>query len=968
MDALGSAAIVAVLVSGDAGAGKSRLVAEMAAGATATGARVLTGGCVALGAEALPYAPFCQAVGAVTSELGIDGVEDLIGATARADLARLLPELRRPTDDTRPPGASDRAVLFQAVLRTLEGVAAHDPLVLVIEDLHWADASSRELLAFLVGRLSGAVLIVATYRGDEVHRHHPLRPLLAEATRDRRVVRLDIAPLAAGDVAEQLEAIAGRPVPAEIVDAIVARAEGNPFFAEELLAAGGGPDLPPSLGEILAAHLASLQEDAYELVRIAAVAGRRVSHELLAAVSGGDPADLTVAVREATFHNVLVADPNGTYAFRHALLQQAAYDELLPGERQALHAAYAAALSDHPAWAATAAAAAGELAHHYAAAKDSARALPASMTAAAAAAGTQALDEAHGLYEQALALWDAVPDPAGLAGCDRAELLQRCSDAALLAGASARAIELVQSALEELEGSPDGTRAALLHWRRARLLWAENDSDGWLAAHRQAIALMPDTPSAERARILAGEGQVLMLTGRYQQSRARCEEAIEVARAAHARQEEAYALITLGAALSRLGEPDDAIACLELSISIAEDSGSVEDVWRAYANLSSALNHAAKLDRGIAVGRAGIARADALGYADGADMLRCVTSAALRDAGEWADADLLAAEALRPPVSDFVASEVGRLQATVALRRGDLEAARALLAGTQEMWSSADAESRVDLSAVEAELALVQGLADAARTFVARGLETVADSDGQDHLQRLLALGLRAEADDAGRSSGRDAAERCDLARAAAQPMIERSRGLSDPSPGEVAITPFGEAHRLLCEAEFSRVHGGGAAEPWDRAARAWAELSQPYEVGYARFREAEAHLDGGDKRAAAASLREAFAIATRLGAGPLQADVEALARRARVRVTSAAEPSADADDAAGLSPRELEVLELVAAGLTNREIAGRLFISTKTASVHVSHILTKLGVANRGQATAMAHRLALVGERPPAS
>ena len=237
LDAAGSGRTTAVLVGGEAGAGKSRLLAEFVGPAAAAGARVLTGGCLALGAESLPYAPFTPALGRLVAELGPAGVDDLLGP-GRADLARLLPELWRQDDEARPAGSYDRAVLFHVVLRALEGVAGARPLVLVIEDMHWADASSRELLAFLIARLRVAVLVVATYRNDEIHRRHPLRPFLAEAARSERVARIDLGPLNPAEVAQLLEAIAGAALPRSVVDAVVARAEENPFFAEELLAAG----------------------------------------------------------------------------------------------------------------------------------------------------------------------------------------------------------------------------------------------------------------------------------------------------------------------------------------------------------------------------------------------------------------------------------------------------------------------------------------------------------------------------------------------------------------------------------------------------------------------------------------------------------------------------------------------------------------------------------------------------------
>ena len=260
-------------------------------------------------------------------------------------------------------------------------------------------------------------------------------------------------------------------------------------------------------------------------------------------------------MRDATAHHILIDDRDGRYAFRHALLQEAAYAELLPGERVTLHRAYADALAAHPQWAASRAGAAAELAHHYAAAHDVARAVEFSVKAAGAAVDAHAVGEAHALFEQALALWEQAPEPAALAGCDRIQLLQRCADAAMLAGAIGRAVELVGLGLQEVDGARDPQRVALLRWRLARLLWISGDAEGSVATHAAAVSTMPAEASAERAMILAADAHVLMLSGQYRRSRGRCEEAIDVAQAAGALREEGHALNTLGGSFCRLGDP-----------------------------------------------------------------------------------------------------------------------------------------------------------------------------------------------------------------------------------------------------------------------------------------------------------------------------------------------------------------------------------------------------------------------------
>ena len=270
------------------------------------------------------------------------------------------------------------------------------------------------------------------------------------------------------------------------------------------------------------------------------------------------------------------------------------------------------------------------------------------------------------------------------------------------------------------------------------------------------------------------------------------------------------------------------------------------------------------------------------------------------------------------------------------------------------------------LDAVLVELALGEGRLDAVRTLIDEGLAALAGSDAQEHVQRLVALGLRAEADEACRKLGRREAE-ASLALARAERLIERSRAIERRAR---AARRAVDAAKRCPEMPLRGRDGPRRAAPrpalWARAADDWARFPLPYWAAYARFRQAEAQLATGDREAAARALRDAHAVAAGLGAAPLVADIETLARRARVRLTTAADARDAGDDTgAGLSARELEVLALVAAGHTNREIAQALYISPKTASAHVSHILTKLGVANRNQASALAHRLDLLPASP---
>src|SRR5215211_986653 len=305
--------------------------------------------------------------------------------------------------------------VLDAVRAVLVGLSERTPVLLVVEDLHWADRATRELIGFLARALrSGRVTLAVSYRSDELHRRHPLRPLLAELVRLSTVERLELAPLTRAELTEHLEAVAGAPLPAEQVEGIYARSEGNPFYAEQLLAAGAGDarvELPATLAELLLARVQGLSEPAQRVLRVAAVAGRRVPHRLLAGVAGQPEADLEHGLHEAVGARVLTTDATtGSYAFRHALLQEAVYGDLLPGEQVRLHAAYARLLAADPGGAAA------ELAHHCLASHDLAGALAASVHAAEEAEAVLAPAEALRHLSSALRSWEQVPEPAAVAG------------------------------------------------------------------------------------------------------------------------------------------------------------------------------------------------------------------------------------------------------------------------------------------------------------------------------------------------------------------------------------------------------------------------------------------------------------------------------------------------------------------------------------------------------------------------
>src|ERR1700730_10647380 len=395
----------AVLLGGEAGVGKSRLVSDFGRTAASAGARVLTGGCLELGTDGLPFAPFTAVLRDLVHEMGADAVASMLPGRTTRGLARLLPELGEP--DTGGDPAEARARLFEEVLRALEYLTRHSPVVLVIEDAHWADRSSRDLLMFLIGNqrsLSG-LLIVVTYRSDELHRTHPLRPLLASLDRMGWAERLEVQRLTRHDTSELATRILGREPASDLAEALYHRSEGNPLFIEALLCCDGegSRELPESLWDLLLESVRRLPEDTQEMLRVASAGGTTTGHALLRVVSGLDDAALTRAVRPAVIAKVLHPSGDG-YAFRHELIREAVHDDLLPGEHGRLHSRFAEAIDADPALVPPGRAAI-EMAHHWHSAHDSPWALIGAWRAAAQAGRAVAAAERPSLLARVGGLW-----------------------------------------------------------------------------------------------------------------------------------------------------------------------------------------------------------------------------------------------------------------------------------------------------------------------------------------------------------------------------------------------------------------------------------------------------------------------------------------------------------------------------------------------------------------------------------
>jgi DNA-binding CsgD family transcriptional regulator len=924
-----------VLIGGEAGIGKSRLVAELAARAD-DATRVMWGQCAALDDAVIPLLPVAEAL----AEPGDSDV--LAPGPAGAQL-----------------GAARAARMHAAVLDRLVVASTAAPVLLVLEDIHWADRSTLDLLAFLARRLRAEpILIVATFRDDEVDRRDGLRRFLADIATAPSARRIELAGLGRAELSEQIAGILGSAPPPDLIDDVFARSGGNPFFAEELVAVreSGSPDrLSQTLRDVLLARLTALDATAQAVVRIAAAGGREVHHRLLTVAAGLDEPALTDALRAAVRHHVLLAHERG-FAFRHALLQEVAYSELLPGERAQLHAALAAALEANPDLAGgNAATVAAEIAHHWLRAGDEPRALAAAVRAGSEAERVGALAEAAGHDARALALWDVVPDAELVAGVDRATLLTRAADANAWTGQPAEAVELVDAAMALVDPAVEPLRAAQLHNRRGTYLWQLARTLEGVKELERAVALIPATPpSADRARALGRLGMLHLLSGQHAAALEHGRQAFAVAREIAARAEEGDALACTGQCLVALGDRSAGLEQLRRARSIGAEIGNDELLSHAEVALSDSLWRDGQLEQAIEVALHG---ADVSRRA-GLDMREryCKLNAAeaAYELGRWDLVERISSELLALDLSGITLAFAHHVAGALARARGDLDGAAAHLAAQRDALGVDENYVLED----EAELALWQGRPDAAGRAARQGMRL----EGEDALRVLLmaTLGLRAQADLAELARARRDGPGEATARDHAKAFLREAR-----AQAQAAGHPALEA---TIAAEHARVEGKSEPSLWDNAARAWEERRTPFQAAHARWRQAEAALAQRDRAQGAEALLAAHATAASLGAAALRSEIEALARRARIELSALEAAAEEAEPATppaatelGLTPRELEVLEHLALGQTNRQIADELFISIKTAGVHVSHILGKLGAANRSEAGAIAHRLGLV-------
>ena len=952
------------LISGEPGVGKTRLLAEVATLSAPMGVTAVGGICVDVAAGTLAYAPFVD----IVRDLHRGGYTASLPPPTRAELGRLIPEIG-PARDTAPGGGQGgQGRLFAAVRDLLAVASASTPILVTIEDLHWADASTLDLVTYLARSMQAEhYLLVATARLETLPRRHPLLAIVAELARLPWLERIDLVRFDEGELVQQLTGILGRVPGPGLAHEVFERSDGNAFFAEELVATGGvrGGPLPTSLREVLAARLAALDEVTQGIVRVAAVAGRVVSHDLLERVAGTPSPVLIAALREAVDQRVLlhVVDPAPGYGFRHALVREAASDQLLATERIKIHRAIADALEHDEALSPGGELArTGEIAYHAMAAEDLPRALTASLAAVAVAEAASAHAEVEVHLDRILEIWPRVPDAAAQVGMDHPDLLARTARAAAAAGHQARGVELAHDALAGLHPSDTERRVTIL-LEFFDYAWEAADIE---AAERVVVEVMPmlrDERSAMSAQAFAAEALLHWHQGRYTKAREAALRAIAIARDCGARQELARALTVAGQIYTHVGETIHAEESFAEAAGILEDAGN-PDVrarsiwWRSWARFVHG-----SFEESLAMTRLGleIARREGTDGRYGVHLLEMILEN-LIELGRWPEARAIGDQILALLTISFemvyTHGSLARME-TLLGRTADAEHEIAQAAvipafGQHRVWQLEDAIF----------LAYASGRYADGRRDMETALSALPEPDRDATLWWSLVKAIGGEADHATAARRRRRTVEAEEAVAAGHRFADVLRRSAHAAIEADGAGPMIRALLWTADAEEARLEGRSDPVAWAAAVDARGELEQPWELAYAQYRHAEAFLASGAPAIdAALPLREAHAATSRLGATPLRIAIEALASRARIQLESP--PGSGGPAAKGpattLTARELEVLALVAVGHTNREIGDRLFISEKTASVHVTHAMNKLGALSRYEAAAAATRLGLL-------
>jgi DNA-binding CsgD family transcriptional regulator len=922
-----------VVISGEAGVGKTRLVREFAARATPD-VRVVVGRCLDQTDEMLSFTPFVGITRDLVRAFGSQQIADVIPAGV-ADLASLVPTL-----DVRRAGDRDvsRGRLFASVLALLDFTSGQIPLVVVLEDIHWADPGSRDLLQYLTSNLeSSRILFVVTHRPPPLAQAQQLPGFVSRLARSAPCDVIELDRLDRSATAEQVEGITGQRPSRQQITELFARSGGLPLFTESLVGADGTlrQHVPGHLTELLLQGVRELPDDCQQVLQAVAVAGVRVAHSLACAVTGLSDCELARSIRPAAETSVIVADGYG-YAFRHDLIRRAVRDYLmLEGERVALHRAFALALEADPSLA-DGSPLQGRIraAQHWRAAYERTQAFDAAWSAAEAAVREHAYTAEVRMLTQVLELWPRVPDARRRLGVDRVDLLMRSADAACTAAEPEQGLAYVEAGLELVNDDGSATKRAYLLMQRASM---RNQSmlPGVIIDLREALRAAPDTSplqheiQAQLARTLWRHGQV----------------------------EEAKEVINL--VVQWAGPDPEGLMKLEGEVTKAlvtgaHDENTIATLTTAQARLAGVgwleglpartmcevLLRTGQYERATEQSRANLAMVDRVGLASfvGPAISDCISTAE-RLRGRPVAALEAAHDALLEGLPPEARARLLVSAAACELDLDDLDSAETSIAETEALIAGLDPERAVLLGHLRnhIELARARGFTREAAAHAEQLIASLAECPGDTHKAGMLAYASRALAD-----TGVRAPHHSDIA--------------PDPrSDGD----PLARLEQQWASLERDRAIGTDSPEEWSTLAEGWRAVERVPDAVYALCRAAQA-AGREDRDRAESHLIRAVETRGNLTLPALQRLIAALGRQLHVR---AASPKVDGAPF-GLTDREVEVLKLVAAGRTNAEIATSLFISVKTASVHVSNILRKMKVGNRAAAAARAHQHHLADPR----
>lgn len=938
----------AMLLAGDAGVGKTRLLMALRDAAIEADWQVVAGHCLDLADSSLPYLPFSEILGRLMADRPDVAARVL---EQHPTLARLQPGRRiRSSDTASGDQALDRGNVYDAFGDLLSAVAEQAPILVVVEDAHWADESTRDMLSFLFSRPLPGVSLVVSYRSDDLHRRHPLRRQVAEWMRLRGVDRLQLDPLTDDDVRTLVRALRPGTMTEAEYASIVDRAEGNPFFVEELVGAAWSGQVPGELADVLLVHLDRLDETTRRVVRIVSVAGRQVSHALLAAVSDLDPATLEAALRDAVEAHVLVASRGGTYAFRHALLGEAVYDDLLPGERSRLHADFVSALGEG-----RAVGTAAELAQHARRADDRAVAIRASIEAGEEAMAVGGPSEAATHFLDALELIDTSRTQA--TDVDPHALARRCAEALIAAGRVPKAVKVLRARLASLPADASDTDRGQLLTAVASALILTDTTESPSETAAEAVELLRGGPPKLLARALFVHAESLG-NWRADEARAAALEALEIAER-HDLTSLAVDLHTTLAGLDPAGREDPGTGW-RAAADRARAAGLIEPELRALYFLGRLRHDRGDLDGASEVYRELLERSEVGGltWSPFPAEARLLLAVALTHQGRlgkaWWTLDVSGQD---PPMVYEWMYFAHQMLIQLGLR-GKAHSDNAL-ERLREQWGT-DGITTITAGTAEILQATAQGdPATALRVY--DEVVAIVVPLWHEWFQARLRLATLVVAAFAGAAAHQSAEEREAAGVAVDRLMSDGARVIDFYARYEASRGPeyrmwvarrTAEHLRWRWLAQVDPPSSDDLVEAWRSAEEAALAYGSVPEIAQTRVRLSAVLRAVGDAAGARAAGDQAREVAHAMKAEPMLAELTA---------QGSAPAPATAVDAAVLTPREAEILALVAEGRSNGEIGKQLFISTKTVSVHVSNMLAKLDAASRTEAAAVARRRGLL-------